>query len=160
MMLNGNLVENSPLITTFKLLLNEQRFGSQIEFVTALSLHGFTITQSRVSRLLIKMGAVKIRDNNNHFIYKLPDENNVPRITQAIDSVVLEIKHNNAQVIIKTIVGGGRLITKIIETMDEASGVLACIGSENTILVIPTDATEVKSVYNNVIKYLNIKLPL
>ena len=157
MTINGNSATNSALIATFKRLLNEQRFGSQIELVAALSSHGFKITQTRVSRLLIKLGAIKIRNHNNIFIYKLPNEQNVPGVKQAIDSVVLGIKHNNAQIIIKTIIGGGRLITKIIETMDETSGVLACIGSDNTILVIPTDVTNVKQVYLNIIKYLNIR---
>ncbi len=157
MTIYGNSVANPALITTFKSLLNEQRFGSQIELVAALSSHGFNITQTRVSRLLIKLGAIKIRNHRNNFIYKLPGEQNVPRVKQAIDSVVLDIKHNNAQIIIKTVVGGGRLITKIIETMDETSGVLACIGSDNTILVIPTDVREVEQIHCNIIKYLNIK---
>ncbi len=156
MILNESSVKNSELISTFKLLLNEQRFGSQVELVQALSIHGFKITQTRVSRLLIKLGAIKIRNHKNNFIYKLPSEQNVPRVKQAIDSVVLAIKHNNAQIIIKTIVGGGRLITKIIETMDETTGVLACIGSDNTILVIPADVAKVEQVYGNVLKYLNI----
>ena len=157
MTLNGNSATNPALITTFKLLLNERRFGSQLELVTALSSHGFNITQTRVSRLLIKLGAIKTRNHRNDFIYKLPGEQDIPGVKQTIDSVVLDIKHNNAQIIIKTIVGGGRLITKIIETMDETSGVLACIGSDNTILVIPTDIANVKQVYRNVIKYLNIR---
>jgi transcriptional regulator of arginine metabolism len=156
MMLNGSMTTNPELISICKHLLNEQRFGSQIEFVQALSLHGFNITQTRVSRLLNKLGAIKIRNHKNNFIYKLPSEQNVPRVKQAIDSVVLAIKHNNAQIIIKTIVGGGRLITKIIETMDETNGVLACIGSDNTILVIPEDVSKVELVYDNVLNYLNI----
>jgi len=157
MILNASSTANAQLISTFKHLLNEQRFGSQIELVAALSTRGFTITQTRVSRLLIKLGAIKIRNNKNDFIYKLPNEQNVPRVKQAIDSVVLDIKHNNAQIIIKTIVGGGRLITKIIETMDETTGVLACIGSDNTILVIPADVANVELVYVNVLSYLNIQ---
>ncbi|MFT5755808.1 MAG: transcriptional regulator of arginine metabolism [Alteromonadaceae bacterium] len=156
MILNTSLAKKTELISTFILLLNEQRLGSQIELVEALSLHGFKITQTRVSRLLIKLGAIKIRDHNHNFIYKLPSEHNVPRIKQAIDTVVLAIKHNNAQIIIKTIVGGGRLITKIIESMDETTGVLACIGSDNTILVIPADVAKVEQVYGHVLRYLNI----
>jgi transcriptional regulator of arginine metabolism len=157
MMLNGGTTTNPELISIFKLILNEQRFGSQIELAQALSLYGFNITQTRVSRLLKKLGAIKVRNHKNNFIYKLPNEHNVPRVKQAIDSVVLAIRHNNAQIIIKTIVGGGRLITKIIETMDETTGVLACIGSDNTILVIPVDVAKVEQVYGNVLKYLNIR---
>ena len=40
--------------------------------------------------------------------------------------------------------------------MNESSGVSPCIGSDNTILVIPTRVTEVEKVYRNVIKYLNV----
>jgi transcriptional regulator of arginine metabolism len=147
------------LLDTFKTLLQDQRFGSQLQLARALSLRGFeNVTQTRISRLLNKVGAIKIRNYNNDAVYRLPEQQYIPRGLQAIDSVVLDIKHNQVQIIIKTIIGAATLISKIIENMGEQAGVLACMASDNTILVIPTDVDEIQQTMVSIIEHLDVNL--
>jgi transcriptional regulator of arginine metabolism len=88
-------IAEPELLDTFKTLLQDQRFGSQLQLARALSLRGFeNVTQTRVSRLLHKVGAIKIRNHNNDAVYRLPEKQHIPCGQQAIDSVVLDIKHN------------------------------------------------------------------
>jgi transcriptional regulator of arginine metabolism len=150
-------VSESDLLDSVKSLLNEQCFGSQLQLVQALSLRGFeNVTQTRVSRLLKKMGAIKFRNNNNDAVYRLPAKQHIPLVQESIDSVILGIKHNNMQIIIKTVIGAATLISKIVEDMGESSGVLACMASDNTILVIPSDVSDIEQTTNNLINYLDM----
>jgi len=150
-------VSEVELIDTFKLLLKDQRFGSQLQLARALSLRGFdNISQSRVSRLLKKVGAVKFRNNNNDAVYRLPAQQYVPRVQQAIDTVVLEIKHNNMQIVIKTVIGAAILISKMVEDIGDSSGVLGCMASDNTVLIIPSDINQIERTMNNIIHYLDM----
>ena len=111
-------IAEPELLDTFKTLLQDQRFGSQLQLARALSLRGFeNVTQTRVSRLLHKVGAIKIRNHNNDAVYRLPEKQYIPCGQQAIDSVVLDIKHNQVQIIIKTVIGAATLISKMIESM-------------------------------------------
>ena len=72
---------NTNLIDTFKRLLKEKEFRSQDELVYDLSLKGFeNISQSKVSRLLSKLGAIKTRHAKNNVIYQLPEELFIPKV--------------------------------------------------------------------------------
>ncbi|KXJ50461.1 MAG: hypothetical protein AXW17_01705 [Colwellia sp. Phe_37] len=156
-LMNSMKVAEPELINTFKALLQDQRFGSQLQLARALSLRGFeNVTQTRVSRLLHKVGAVKIRNHNNDAVYRLPEKQHIPCGQQAIDSVVLDIKHNQVQIIIKTVIGAATLISKMIESMGEQSGVLACMASDSTILVIPTDVERIQQTMTAIIEHVNL----
>lgn len=154
---NKMKVAESELLDTFRALLQEQCFGSQSQLSRALSLRGFkNVTQTRISRLLNKVGAIKVRNYNNDIVYRLPEKHYIPRGQQAIDSVVLDVKHNNIQIIIKTIIGAATLIAKMIEDMGEEAGVLACMASDNTILVILSDVSKIEQTKADIIKYLGV----
>ena len=151
-------IAEPELLDTFKTLLQDQRFGSQLQLARALSLRGFeNVTQTRVSRLLHKVGAIKIRNHNNDAVYRLPEKQYMPCGQQAIDSVVLDIKHNQVQIIIKTVIGAATLISKMIESMGEQSGVLACMASDSTILVIPTDVNHIEATMASIVAHLDVK---
>ncbi len=69
-----SLANNSELITAFKIMLKEKEFRSQDELVYELSLRGFeNISQSKVSRMLSTIGAIRTRNTKNKIIYKLPE---------------------------------------------------------------------------------------
>ena len=155
--MNKNAIEKDVLPLTLKSLLNQEVFRSQTQIVKALSIAGFeNVTQSKVSRLLDKMGAIKIRNEQNNAIYKLPNKQNTPRISQAIDSVILEIKHNNVQIIIKTVKGGATLIANIIDVLGESHGILACMANDNILLVIPTDIKKIDLIIHRIQLHLNL----
>jgi len=150
-------VSETDLLDTIKSLLNDQCFGSQLQLTQALSVRGFeNVSQTRISRLLNKVGAIKFRDNNNDAVYRLPAKQHIPRVQQSIDSVILEIKHNNMQIVIKTVIGAATIISKIVEEMGESSGVLACMASDNTILVIPIDVNKIEATTTNLLHYLDM----
>ncbi|MFZ7157339.1 arginine repressor, partial [Avibacterium avium] len=65
--------KNDNLISAFKTLLEQERFGSQGEIVNALQQLGFSnINQSKVSRMLTKFGAVRTRNSRMEMVYCLP----------------------------------------------------------------------------------------
>lgn len=56
----------SAFVQTFKKLLKEQNYGSQGELAQALAQHGYpNIAQAKISRLLARLGAVKMRNASN-----------------------------------------------------------------------------------------------
>lgn len=152
-------VAEPELLDTFKSLLQNQHFSSQLQLARALSTRGFeNVTQTRVSRLLNKVGAVKTRNHKNNFVYRLPEKQAIPRAQQAIDSVVLNVKHNHVHIIIKTVIGAATLISKMIENMGEQAGILGCMASDNTILIIPTNVNQIEQIRLAIIEHLDIHL--
>lgn len=141
----------------FKEVLRSHKLTSQQALSLAMESIGYgKVSQPRVSRLLLDVGAFKCRDHNNVAYYKLPEELAVPNQKNAINSVVLDIRHNQQQIVIRTIKGGGCMIGRMVEEFAEYCGVLGCIASDNTVLVIPQSIDEISTTINKVSQQLDI----
>lgn len=138
---------NVVLTQALKNLLSKQRFSSQRQLALALKAQGFAhISQSKVSRLIDKVGAVKVRNSLEGTAYSLPDKRCPLDISREINELVITVQHNQAQVVIKTRKSGAKIIAQIIESMAEQYGVMACIAADNSVLVIPNDVHQVAEV--------------
>lgn len=147
---------NVVLTQAFKNLLSEQRFSSQRQLALALKAQGFShISQSKVSRLIDKVGAVKVRNSLEGAAYALPDKRCPLDISRDINELVIAVQHNQAQVVIKTRKSGAKIIAQIIESMPEQCGVMACIAADNYVLVIPNNVHHVADVCNALTEYFS-----
>ncbi|NQY63873.1 MAG: transcriptional regulator ArgR [Alteromonadaceae bacterium] len=150
--------KESDLISAFKSLLKEQCYGSQGQLADALSEQGFVnMSQAKISRLLSKIGAVKTRNTSNQMIYILPDELAVPKSKQAIESVVLSVKHNSMQIIVKTGIGGAPLISRMLDSMGESLGVLGTLAGDDTIFIAPADMSKMDEICQSIRDLLGVK---
>ena len=153
----ANTLNETPLFAAFKHLIEQERFATQDQLADAMTGLGYNnITQTKVSRLLGKLGAIKVSNYNNTRVYKLPSTQIVPRAKQKISSVVVDVQHNEMQIVIKTIAGGGIIIAKIVESMGESFGILGCIPSDSTILVVPSSIANIERTTQAIIEYLKI----
>lgn len=155
--MNKTSTKNKALIRAFKNVLFEQNFVSQQDMIAAMANRGYHgISQAKISRLLAKVGAVKVRNERNEMVYQLPSESNTPQTKQFINSMVLQIKHNHHQIVVKTILGGGHVIARIIESLGESSGVLATLADESVVLVIPTDVNKIATIKTLIVEHLEL----
>ena len=89
----------AKLLAAFKALLKEERYGAQGEIVDALKQQGFSnVSQSKVSRMLSKHGAVRTRNAKQEMVYCLPAEISVPSAKAPLNQLVLDIQHNDVMV--------------------------------------------------------------
>lgn len=150
--------DDSALLSAFKGLLKEQRYSSQGELADALAGLGFeNISQSKISRMLSKLGAVKARNAKNEIVYFAADEMTVPKSKQAIQSVVTEVRHNGVQIILKTGIGGAPLIARMLDTMGDSAGILGTLAGDDTIFIAPTDVANIDEITKNIVTMLDLK---
>jgi transcriptional regulator of arginine metabolism len=156
-MLNNRKKNESELIQTFKGLLKDQCYGSQSQLAKALTIRGYdNISQAKISRLLSKLGAVKMRNTSNEVVYILPDELAVPRTKQAIQSVVISVKHNGMQIIVKTGIGGAPLISRMLDSMGESAGILGTLAGDDTIFIAPENVEHIEQITHDVKRILGM----
>jgi transcriptional regulator of arginine metabolism len=145
------------LLQVFKAMLKEQSFRSQDELAYALAQRGFAnVSQSKVSRLLAKVGAVKSRNANNTITYNLPEMLVVPKAKHAIETVALEVKHNNVLIVVKTGIGGAPLIARMLDSMEESVGIIGTLAGDDTVLVIPNDIARIEQISDNIKELLGL----
>lgn len=132
------------LIETFKTLLKEELYGSQTAIVDALKARGFeNVSQSKVSRMLSKYGAVRTRNARQEMVYCLPAELGIPSTRAPLTQLVLDIEHNDVMVIIRTTPGAAQLIARLLDSVGKKEGVLGTIAGDDTIFIAPVNVTKI-----------------
>ena len=136
--------KQEALIKAFKALLKEENFGSQGEIVEALKEQGFdNISQSKVSRILSKFGALRTRNAKQEMVYCLPAEMGVPTAKSPLRQLVIDIMHNEMMIIIRTSPGAAQLIARLLDSLGKADGVLGTIAGDDTIFIAPAKISEI-----------------
>lgn len=137
--------KQEALVQAFKDLLKQEQFGSQGEIVDALKAQDFdNISQSKVSRMLSKYGAVRTRNARQEMVYCLPAELGVPTAKSPLKQLVLDIEHNEVMIIIRTSPGAAQLIARLLDSVSKSDGVLGTIAGDDTIFIAPTNVKQIK----------------
>lgn len=137
-------LQQDQLTEQFKALLKEERYGSQTAIVEELKEQGFTnISQSKVSRMLSKYGAVRTRNAKQEMVYCLPSELSVPSARSPVRQLVLEVEHNDVMVIIRTSPGAAQLIARLLDSVGRKEGVLGTIAGDDTIFIAPVKVANI-----------------
>ncbi|MER2493205.1 transcriptional regulator ArgR [Catenovulum sediminis] len=140
----NNNDKQDKLLKVFKTLLNEQTFSSQADIVEALKDEGFdSISQSKVSRLLSRFGAVRTRNAKQEMVYCLPPELGLPTAESPLKQLVLDVSHNQAMIIVRTTPGAAQLIARMLDSLNKSHGVLGTIAGDDTIFIAPVDTSEI-----------------
>ena len=136
--------KQEALTQAFKDLLKQEQFSSQGDIVDALKAQGFdNISQSKVSRMLSKFGAVRTRNVRQEMVYCLPVELGVPTAKSPLKQLVLDIEHNDVMIIIRTSPGAAQLIARLLDSLSKSDGVLGTIAGDDTIFIAPTDTKQI-----------------
>ena len=131
--------KQEELIQAFRCLLKEESCGSQSDIVNALKGQGFeNVSQSKVSRMLNRFGAVRSRNALNEFVYCLPPEMGKMDTRIKIKDLVEEVAHNGALIVIKTSPGAAPMIARLLDSLGAKEGILGCVAGDDTIFVAPT----------------------
>jgi transcriptional regulator of arginine metabolism len=156
-MISSRKKNEAELVLAFKSLLKDQCYGSQSQLADALDKQGFkNMSQAKISRLLSKLGAVKMRNANTEVVYILPEELAVPKSKQSIQSVVVSVKHNNMQIILKTGIGGAPLISRMLDSLGEPAGILGTLAGDDTIFIAPVDINRIDDITLEIKKLLDV----
>ncbi|QJC33896.1 transcriptional regulator ArgR [Enterobacteriaceae endosymbiont of Donacia provostii] len=143
--------KKANLIKIFKNLIKKEKFSTQTEIVHALQEEGFSnINQSKVSRMLTKFGAVRIRNTKMEMVYCFPLELGVPNTTSPLKNLVLDIDYNDILIIIHTSPGAAQLIARLLDSLGKSEGILGTIAGDDTIFVVPTRFFKTIQLYSSI----------
>ena len=143
--------KQEDLVKAFRQLLKEERCGSQSQIVKQLQAEGFdNISQSKVSRMLSRHGAVRARNARNELVYCLPPEMGKLDSNIVVRDLVEEIGSNGALIVIKTSPGAAQMIARLLDSIGQADGILGCVAGDDTIFVAPVDVNKIDLVQESI----------
>lgn len=152
-------MKHDDLTRTFKELLKQEKFGSQLEIVKALQDAGFdNINQSKVSRMLTKFGAIRTRNAKMEMVYFLPAEQGVPTASSPLKNLILDVDYNDAMVVIKTSPGAAQLIASLLDSLGKAEGILGTIAGDDCIFTTPAKGFTIEQLYRAILDVFDHEL--
>lgn len=126
-----------PDITALKQLLSTGAAGTQDEIKHALQQQGILLTQSKISRLLRKLGAIKITNQQGESVYSLPPNPRIPLTSSSLSQLIVDIIANETLIIIHTNPGSASLIGGLLDHQIAELGILGTVAGDDTVFVVP-----------------------
>ncbi len=133
-------------------ILMEGKAGTQADIQQALEKKGHSISQSKISRLLHQVGAVKLIDSDGKTHYRLPHETGlIHELTNIHEKTlvrqwVLDVIANETLIIIHTTPGAASMVARIIDQHRINLHILGTIAGDDTIFIAPKNNQQIASV--------------
>ena len=133
-------------------ILQEGKAGTQADIQRALEKKGLSISQSKISRLLHQVGAVKLIDNDGKTHYRLPHETGlIHELTTIHEKTlvrqwVLDVIANETLIIIHTTPGAAGMVARIIDQHRINLHILGTIAGDDTIFIAPKNNQQIAAV--------------
>ena len=138
-------------------ILSEHPVRTQEELAELLIQGGVEdISQSKISRMLRKVGAVKANNAKGEQVYCLPKEPAPPLMQEALDTLVLDIVSNEVMIMIYTSPGAASLIGRVLDFRQNELEIIGTIAGDDTLLVLPKSVHRLSTIEKHLKELLNI----
>lgn len=144
--------QQSELIQALHELLQNKTVGTQADIQAALEKQGFVVNQTKISRILHKLRAIK-QIEHNETVYRLPTERPSISSRDPLKLLVISIKHNENLVIIKTTPGSAQLVASFLDQKPELN-ILGTLAGDDTVFIAPDSEKNILILYNEIYKLL------
>ncbi|QLH42176.1 MAG: arginine repressor [Coxiellaceae bacterium] len=151
--------QSSLLLNTLRELLTAKVVHTQADIQAALRERGITANQSKISRCLHKLGAVKTKNETGQVVYQLLKEPAPIPTSPTLTQLITDIVHNEMMIIIHTSPGSASLIARILDHQQQKLGILGTVAGDDTIIVIPASIKTLRQTLNSIKSSLHLHLP-
>jgi len=145
--MNSKKKDLAPILRN---LLLKKSAKTQEEICLLLKKYGHDVNQTKVSRLLRKLGVVKAKNSQGKIIYWLPKELPPPSLSNLVNDLIVDVTSNESTIIIHTSPGSASLIARVIDYLGVENEILGTIAGDDTIFVAPKSISNIKLVYKKI----------
>lgn len=145
---------DKSLIEALKDLLLTGEASTQEHICSVMEKAGYEINQSKVSRLLRKIGAIKVENAKGQTVYSLPREPAPPTSSTQLCNLVLDVDCNETMVVIMTSPGSASMIARMLDYASIKHEILGTVAGDDTIFVSPKYIKNTKALTEEIKKLL------
>lgn len=146
---------SSSILDALKTLLLSETVGTQDEIKLVLEELGYDVNQSKVSRLLRKLGAVKMTNERKQIVYSLPLEPPPPASKSILSQLIISIKYNETLIIINTNPGSASLIGRLLDHHRDELRVLGTVAGDDTVFIAPTSVKSITKTLHSIKTFIS-----
>ncbi len=145
---------SKTLDEALKNLLMGRKATTQEEICNTLERQGYDVNQSKVSRLLRKISAVKVINEEGETVYSLAREPSPPSMNTPLRDLIVHIAHNETLVVIFTSPGSASMVGRVLDYNQISTEILGTIAGDDTIFVAPKSIKNIQKLTEEIKKLL------
>jgi transcriptional regulator of arginine metabolism len=135
-------------------ILLSDTVGTQEEIKLALEDLGYIVNQSKISRVLHKLGAVKVMNEHKQIVYTLPLEPAPPASRNILSQLIINISMNETMIVIHTNPGSASLIGRLLDHNREELLVLGTVAGDDTVFITPVSIKKIEKTLDAIQSFL------
>lgn len=147
--------DSALLIDALRELLMGRNSNTQEQLCKGLEAKGFDVNQSKISRLLRKINAVKVENPQGHTAYSLPREPAPPTINTPLKHLILNVVSNETLVLIFTSPGSASMVARMLDYHQVRSEILGTLAGDDTVFVAPKSVKAIAKLVEEIKGLLN-----
>lgn len=120
--------------------------SSQGDLIKLLITQGYKANQSKVSRLLNKLEAVKIRNSKGDVVYSLPKEPAPPSSINNVANLIIDVVANESLIVVHTNPGSASLIARLLDYKRDELAILGTVAGDDTIFIAPISVKSITKI--------------
>lgn len=146
-------VEQQSLVDDLRQLLLEGSVTTQEDICSELQKKGHHVNQSKISRLIHKLNAIKSKNELGQIVYRLAREPAPPTSSSQLSSLIIDVVANETIIIVNTSPGAAQLVARVLDYHKDKIQILGTIAGDDSIFIAPAS---IKSINDSLreIKYL------
>lgn len=153
---NTRTRKKASLEEALKAILLSDSVGTQEAIIEALEELGYEVNQSRISRLLRKLGAIKTANEHKQIIYTLPAEPAPLASKNILSQLIISIKTNESLIVINTNPGSASLIGRLLDYHREELNILGTVAGDDTVFIAPHSVKQIAKTLEIVRDFLEL----
>lgn len=131
-------------------LLLRGAVSTQEELCEQLQSLGHDIQQSKASRLLRKIGAMKSRNEHGQVVYRLPKEPAPPHSAKILLHLIIDIVANEQLIVVHCHPGSASLVARLLDHHMEKTEIIGTVAGDDTILVVPKSISRITQTLHSI----------
>ncbi|GLO60655.1 arginine repressor [Vibrio sp. MACH09] len=152
--------QSDEIAKTVKEIILNETVHSQAQLISMLEQQGFgKLHQSMMSRILTKLGAVRVLDSDHHLFYQIPHELDMPSTKTNIEQMVNDIDWNHAFIIIKTTPSAAELVARLVDSVRYNLGIMGVVSGDDTIFITPQTGVNPQQLSEKLNRFFNLTIP-
>lgn len=133
----------STIVDALRIVLLSNTVGSQDEIKQALNEQGFEVNQSKISRLLRKIGAIKTINEQKQIVYSLPHEPIPTASKNILSELIISINTNETLIVLHTNPGSASLIGRLLDHHRQELNILGTVAGDDTVFIAPASVKHI-----------------
>jgi transcriptional regulator of arginine metabolism len=125
------------LTEDLRLLLLEGSVTTQEDICAALQSKGHHVNQSKISRLIRKLDAIKSKNELGQIVYRLGREPAPPTTSTQLSNLIVDVIANETTIIVNTSPGAAQLIARVLDYHKDKIKMIGTIAGDDSIFIAP-----------------------